>query len=112
MKTISQGFSALLPLLLAVAVCGCFRQDVETMEVRIPQMGTPTCASAIIDRLTPVEGIKTARPDLQNQTLTVTYNSTLLARKNIIYMITDMGFTANGNEPRPGRGDQLPEPCR
>jgi copper chaperone CopZ len=91
---------------------GCYRQDLRTIVVDVPAMKTPRCSKIIQDALGGVDGIIAAQPDLQSQSISVTYDSTKLAIKNVEYVITGVGFTANGNDPKPAIKAKLPEECR
>lgn len=91
---------------------GCFRQDIRTLEVRVPAMSSPECFKIIQSALNRVEGIISIEPDIPNRKLTVTYNSTKVAIKNIEYVIVGLGFDANDNPGKADARQNLPADCR
>jgi copper chaperone CopZ len=99
-------------LLLGILVSGCFRQDVRTLEVRVPNMNSPECFKIIQSALNRVEGIVSIEPDIPHHKVTVTYNSTKVAVKNIEYVIVGLGFDANDNPGKPEARQSLPADCR
>jgi copper chaperone CopZ len=103
-----------LLLLLPLLCVGCFRQDVVTIDIAIPQMRSQPCAERIIQSLGRLEqgAIVGLETDLENGVLSVTYNAMRLAKKNIEYAITDAGFEANGEAADAEARQALPEECR
>ncbi len=103
----------LLAAVVAFALpAGCFRQDVRTLEIRIPNMASQDCFKIIQSALNRVEGIVSVEPDIPNRKLTVTYNSTKVGVKNIEYVITGLGFEANDNPGKTDARERLPADCR
>lgn len=90
----------------------CFRQDIRILVVRVPGMKTTECSKIIQNALGKVEGIISVQPDLENRTMTVEYNSTKLAIKNIEYTIAEAGFDANDAEGKAEAKQSLPPDCR
>jgi copper chaperone CopZ len=100
-------------LLFAVLAAGCcFRPDIRTIHINVPRMRTPECAKIIQDALSTVDGVQAAQPDLQAGIITVTYDSTKLAIKNVEYVIAGAGFDANDAKAKPEARNNLPEGCR
>lgn len=97
---------------LAACAAGCFRQDIRTLEIKVPGMKTTDCAKIIQDSLNRVEGIISVEPDVQKRILIVTYNSTKVAIKNIEYVIVGLGFDANDEPGKPEGKSALPGDCR
>ena len=92
---------------------GCFRQEVRTLVVKVPQMKSADCSKIILNALQgPIDGIVSATPDLENRTVAVTYNSTKLATRNIEFVIAGVGFDANDTPAKPEARQALPEGCR
>lgn len=102
----------LASLVLGALTAGCFRQDVRTLEVNVPNMNSPECFKIIQSALNRVEGIISVEPDIPNRKLSVTYNSTKVAIKNIEYVIVGLGFDANGNPGKSDARQSLPADCR
>ncbi len=96
----------------AVLACGCFRQDVRTLVVNVPQMKSAECSKIIQGALSRIEGIVSAEPDLQKRTMSVTYNSTKLSIKNVEFLIAGVGFDANDEKGKPEAKAALPAGCR
>lgn len=102
-------------VLLAVSAClfaGCFRQDIKTFMVQVPQMKSPECSKIIQDAMSRIEGIYSAEPDLNARTMAVTYDSKKLSIKNVEYLITGLGFDANHEKGNPEAQANLPAGCR
>jgi len=96
------------------ALAGCMRQDVRTLDIHVPQMASEACARLIVDalnRYTP-QVIPEVRYDLARRVVTVNFNSTILATKNIEMTIVQLGFDANGLPGDPAARARLPEGCR
>ncbi len=86
----------LLPImLLVVCLAGCRKQDVRTVVVAVPGLKNTACTQIIQDAFMRQPGIKAIVPDFQQHTLTVTYDSMVIARKNIEFTIAGAGFNAN-----------------
>jgi copper chaperone CopZ len=97
-------FSALAP--------GCYRQDLRTLEVSVPQMGAPECARIVQDVFSRVDGIKEVKIDIANHRVTVTYEGLKMGIVNIEYQLTNAGFDANDKPGRPEARAKLPPECR
>ena len=110
MKSARNLFGSLaIAMLLA---CGCFRQDVRTLVVSVPQMKSADCSKIIQGALSRIEGIVTAVPDLEKRTMVITYNSTKLSIKNVEFLIAGVGFDANDEQGKPEAKAALPAGCR
>lgn len=93
---------------------GCFRKDIVTVEIHIPQMRTTECANRVVRILTSVdpEAIIRVETNVERLMARVTYNSTRMALKNIEHLLTSAGFDANeASAPLAARAN-LPEECR
>jgi copper chaperone CopZ len=99
-------------LLVLAACCGCYRNDIRTIQVDVPQLKNAECIKIIQDALAQVEGIQTAQASLENHTFSITYDSRKLAIKNIEYVITHVGFDANGNPAEKSAREKLPAACQ
>ena len=97
---------------LTLLACGCFRQDVRTLVVNVPQMKSVDCSKIIQGALSRIEGIVSAEPDLEKHTMSITYNSTKLSIKNIEFLIAGVGFDANDEKGKPEAKAALPPGCR
>lgn len=101
-----------LTCLTALASTGCFRLDHRTITVKVPQMKSPECYAILQETLKSVEGIESTRPDYEARTLDVSYNALRMGIKNIEFVISNAGFTANDTEAPPEARQKLPEGCR
>lgn len=97
---------------LLMMTAACFRQEIQTFDISVPQMKTMECARLIQEALLRVDGIKAAQPDLQKQVIAVTYDSEKLSRKNVEFAIADAGFTANDIPANAQKQAALPVECR
>ena len=104
----------LLSILILISLPACFRQDVITIELQVPQMRSDDCARLVLQSFGRLEAdaILRAEPNVAEGTLRVTYNSMRLAIKNIEYAITAAGFDVNEERARPEARQALPERCR
>jgi copper chaperone CopZ len=75
-------------------------------------MKSADCAKIIQGALSRIEGIISAEPDIEKHTMSVKYNSTKLAIKNIEFLIAGVGFDANEESGKPEAKAALPPGCR
>lgn len=103
-----------IALILPVLLTGCFRQDVVTVDISIPQMKSSECRRLVMQALNSLEhdAIKQAAPNIQTGVLQITYDSKRLALKNIEYSIAAAGFDANEEKAPAEARDALPAACR
>lgn len=90
-------FFALLAL-AGVLVAGCRVSDVREMTVKVPAMASEEDAQRVRAALAPLNGVdkeKTAY-NVQGRTVTVRYDSMVIAHKNIEIAIAEAGYDANG----------------
>ena len=82
--------------LLALGLLGACRQsDMRTLIVRVPQVTNAACESRVRQALQPLKGIEAVGFDDAAGTLTLRYESMILAHKNIEHAIIAAGFDAN-----------------
>ena len=106
-------WKTLLPLMfLIVCLSGCRKQDMRTVVVAVPGLKNAAGAQIIQDAFMRQPGIKTVRPDFQQHTLSVTYNSMVIARKNIEFTIAGAGFDANDIRAPTNAVAALPAACK
>ena len=103
---------ALLAALLAGG--GCRKRDIKVKVIHVPGMRNAACARIIQDALSrhPPEVIRSVEPDIEKRTVTVTYNSMVLALKNLEYFIAAAGFDANDTVAPSNAVCALPPECR
>ena len=90
----------------------CFRQDIKTVVYEVPAMGSPECVKIIQNALGSVDGLLSAKPDIANRTIAVTYDSQKLAIKNIEFVISGAGFDVNNTPGKAGPKEALPADCK
>ncbi len=88
-------------IILALGVltlCGCRIQDQRTLVVKVPQMKTEQDVVKVRNSLLPLRGLDLdgVRFDLNTQTVTVSFDSMVVAFKNIEIAIAEAGYDANG----------------
>ncbi|MFH0907845.1 MAG: heavy-metal-associated domain-containing protein [bacterium] len=105
-------YAFLLPIAAALLVSGCFRQDIKTIVVSVPGLKSPECSKIIQDAMVKVEGILEVTPDVTAHTVTVRFDSTRMAIKNIEFVIATAGFDANTTLSPPETKATLPPGCR
>ena len=101
-------------LWLVVSLTGCFRQEVVTVDIAIPQMKAEPCAELVLQSLQVLEAaaILDYQADLDRRVLRLTYNTTRLALKNIEHAIAAAGFDANDVSAAEEARAALPALCR
>ncbi len=95
-----------------LCLSACFRPDIRTVDYDVPAMGTTECVQIIQNALGAVDGILSARPDLQSHSIAVTYDSRKLSIKNIEFVISGSGFDVNDTQGRPEAKKALSADCR
>lgn len=91
---------------------GCARQDIRTLVVEVPQMGSPECARLVEDVFRKVDGIEQVDIDLDQRRVAVRYDGLKMGIVNIEYHLTAAGFDANDKPGRPEARAKLPAECR
>ena len=109
MKTILKNS---LPLIVALLLAGCFRNDIRTVTYPIEQLRTPQGAQLLANALRGLNGIKEFRPDVENKTLTIIFNGRELYLKNIEYAIVKGGFDLPNWPATDADKEKLPEELR
>lgn len=102
---------------------GCRRSDIKEHTIHVPEMGNDFCARLIVSSLEnayrppPNEApnapgpVKVISVDMNARTVTVKYESLMMARKNLEFVVSDLGFTANGVPANKEAAAKLPEAC-
>ncbi|MBP7829717.1 MAG: heavy-metal-associated domain-containing protein [Kiritimatiellae bacterium] len=104
----------LFPMLAVWATlgAGCARQDIRTLEIKVPQMGSPECARIVEDAFKKVDGIEQVEIDVDQRRIFVRYDGLKMGIVNIEYHLTAAGFDANDKPGRPDARAKLPPECR
>jgi cation transport ATPase len=103
----------LIAALLALGLLGACRQsDMRTLVVRVPQVTNAACESRVRQALQPLKGIESLAFDYAAGTLTLRYESMILAHKNIEHAIIAAGFDANELTATDEARRALPPECR
>lgn len=108
------GFLCIFALVGVLAVAGCRKQDIRTVTVSVPELQNRACARIVGDALSQQMGVQREKLkfDLSTRTVEVSYDSLLLARKNIEFAIADVGFSANEVPANTNAAAKLPPECR
>lgn len=105
----------LLCAVLALGLTGACRQsDMRTFTIRLPQVVNEACENRVREALRPLKGIdwETLAFDRAAGTLTLSYESMILAHKNIEHAIIAAGFDANELTATEEARHALPPACR
>ncbi len=108
-------FKILIAGLLAAGCCwasGCRKQDMRTVTIQVPGLKDQECARIVQDAFIRYPGIKTVQPDIAARTVRVTYNSMVIARKNLEFIIANAGFDANDIPANTNAAANLPAAVR
>lgn len=108
MKTLA----GILAVLILLGLGACRKQDLRTVVIKTPGMKNPACAKLIQDAFLRQPGIVTVRPDFQKRELTITYNSMVVALKNLEFAVASAGFDANDIKAFSNAVAALPPECR
>ncbi|MBU4200726.1 MAG: heavy-metal-associated domain-containing protein [Verrucomicrobia bacterium] len=108
MKTLA----GILAVLILLGLSACRKQDIRTVVIKVPGMKNPACTKLIQDAFLRQPGIQSIRPDFQNRELTITYNSMVVALKNLEFTIAGVGFDANNIKAFTNAVAGLPPECR
>lgn len=100
-------YTVLLALAMLSITPGCFRQEIQTAQYSIPEMGTPAAGAYIQNKLKGIPGIVTSSFDLADRTLSVQYQSSTIRTMNIEEAIALTGFSVNRRPANPKA--KLPE---
>lgn len=101
-------------LLAAVLLAACYRQVIQTIDVKVPQMRTDAAAGLIRGVLGGFDTniVLKIETDVSNHVVRVRYNSERGGRRNIEVAIADAGFDANDLPGDPERRKALPPECQ
>lgn len=101
-------------LLLAGLIAACFRQDILTVTLDVPQMRSSDCQQIVLRALDNLdqEAIINARFDVAAGEVTITYNSMSLGLKNIEHAIAAAGFAVNALPANEEARLTLPPGCQ
>lgn len=105
------GFKLVCCVLIAVSALAsaCYRQDVQTFTISTPQMKNRECADIIAEAARSCKGIQEVEFDIEDKSVQVTYNSLMLAEKNVETAIARAGFDANSILAFPAARGKLPD---
>jgi len=99
-------------LFLLLGLSACFRQDIRTLDVQVPQLRSEACAGFVRDAFHRVDGVEAVELMVSEHIVRVRYDARKMGIKNIEYLLTAAGFEANGQAPDPDARAKLPEGCR
>ena len=97
-----------------MCVAACYRPALVTVEVRMPQLVSHECAEQVMAALNALEAdaLREVGADIDRQVMTITYDPSRLALKNIEHALARAGFDANEIAADPDARARLPAPCR
>ncbi len=100
-------------LLLGVTT-GCYRPATVTFDIEVPQMVSRECSELALAAFDTLEGpaLHEITVDLAERKITVTYDPSRLANKNIEHALARAGFDANMITADPEARAALPPACR
>ena len=103
-----------LILLVLVFAGACRQTDMRTVVVRLPQVVNDACEKRVQEAIQPLKGIdrQSIVFDRTARTLTLRYDSMVLANKNIEHAIIASGFDANELTATEAARAALPPECR
>ena len=77
---------------------GCYRNDVQVVEITVPALGSQVCANLLEKKLPPrdLQNIQSVSADPLTHTVTVTFEARKTALRNIEHHIAALGFDIEG----------------
>ncbi len=92
----------------------CRQHDFRTLTIEVPEMHNEACVRVIVNAISRTPGLQpnSFKADISGRTVTITYDSLLVADKNIEFMVAKAGFEANGIPRDPKAAAALPPDCR
>lgn len=88
------------------------REDIRWVDYSVPALAHPDCANELVRVLTTVEGIVEVNLNLPERSVSIQYNSRVLAQKNIEHAIAGGGFDVSDTPGDPTAKSRLPAPCQ
>jgi copper chaperone CopZ len=90
-------FLSLFALLGVLLLSGCRESDIRTMTVKVPAMAGEADVQCIRKALSPLNGVNIELTvfDVPEHKITLTYDSMVVAHKNIEIAIAEAGYEAN-----------------
>jgi hypothetical protein len=102
----------MLVILACFLLSSCRQKDMREVVIKVPGLKNQACAKVIQDAFMRQPGIESIRPDFQKHEIAFTYNSMVIAIKNIEFTIAEAGFNANDIRARTNAIAALPPECR
>ena len=98
MITTMKHLLSLIALFSVLFVSGCREADVRKMTVKIPAMTSEADVQNVRKALAPLNGVNKTLVvfDVKEHQITLTYDSMVVAEKNIEIAIAEAGYDANG----------------
>lgn len=114
MKKIRMTTVVSLVVLIVCAAAGCRREDLRRVEIRTPGIRSEPCARLAERSLRSLRGVRldSLAFDFEAGTMTVEYDSMVVALKNIELALASAGFDANDVPADPEAAAGLPAECR
>lgn len=101
-------------ILTALLAAGCFREVERSFNIRVPQMQSEAAAAKVRSIVESFETnlLRSVEIDLPNRTVTITYHSERVARRNFERALSLAGFDANDLKADPTARATLPQEMR
>ena len=100
--------------LITVAFClihlskGCYRNDIRTVDIKVPQLAGEPCAKVILRSLSKKRGVKQLSFDYTNRLAIIEFDSKSLSIKNLEHKIADLGFDVQAQYKEDADGYLIP----
>lgn len=98
---------------MSIILPGCRLSDKRTFTVTAPGVKNEACAQRVAQALSAVDGVDMAslRFDMAERTITLSYESLKLGKKNVEHAIAHVGFDANDVPAFAEAKAALPDAC-
>jgi copper chaperone CopZ len=103
---------ALVAVGVVVGCASCRMSDVRTVTFPAPQVRGEACRKIVDDLLRKTDGVQAEKTIFGEGSITVTYDSLKLAKKNIEHAIAAAGFDVGETPANPTAREALPAECR
>lgn len=111
MQSLVKSFAFAAACAACLWLSSCRKQDIRSVVINVPGMKNAACAKVIQDAFMRQPGIVSVRPDFQKREVAITYNSMVIAIKNLEFTIAGAGFDANDTEADTNAVAALPPEC-
>ena len=87
----------------------CFRKEIVSSEYHVPEMATPAAAAYLQNVVRTLPGYDNSSSNLEDRTITISYQSSVVRKMNFEEAIALAGFAVNGRPADPAAAAKIQE---